>query len=440
MTGVGVDRKLNDGAVNANLGLAILETSGARIYWVLLGAVSTFLIARFLGPSGRGIYAAALAWNYLAYVLLHFSFAPVVVYLASGKPVVEWLPKVAGTILTLTGGVTLVTWLIVSMFFVANWPQDLLKLGAPVVASAFSMLPFLLWAENARSILIAAGLIRTANLAQILSVTFGFLSVVLLVAVLRLGVIAAICAMVLEQIAFFMLTFRVIHRKADHFRFDSATARLLIRSGGQLHLNSIGGFAFTYGPVLFLNHFRTAFETGIYHLAYQLMSGMQVIPGAISSVAYAEAAERGPAAAWKQHRRMLVWSVGLMAVLAALAGFIAPWVIRLAAGPAFMPAVSVFRILLISTVSMAFCTVLTSQWIVRGRFLSFATLTLVAGAVSILLNVLFTPTGGSSAAAWATVSAHAVLFAGNLVMAWFFEQENRSRVSHSAGAADPTRS
>src|SRR5206468_2032613 len=76
---------------------SVVETSGARVYWLILGLISTFITARYLGPEGRGLYAAAVSWAGLAYAVLHLSLAPVVVYVAAGRPSEAWLPNVAGT-------------------------------------------------------------------------------------------------------------------------------------------------------------------------------------------------------------------------------------------------------------------------------------------------------------------------------------------------------
>ena len=88
----------------------VLTTSGARAFNVAALLVATALTARALGPDGRGVIAAALAWVGLFTTVGHLSLSPVAVHGGRGPDRGGETGRIAGTLLALVAGMTLLGW------------------------------------------------------------------------------------------------------------------------------------------------------------------------------------------------------------------------------------------------------------------------------------------------------------------------------------------
>ena len=94
--------------------LQILHTGGASLVGVAASMISLFVTARYLGPAGRGVYAAAAAWVALAATFGSLSLGQVVIHHTASRPADDWVADVAGTCLAVALGVALVTWIVVA--------------------------------------------------------------------------------------------------------------------------------------------------------------------------------------------------------------------------------------------------------------------------------------------------------------------------------------
>src|SRR5213080_2155929 len=91
---------------------AITLPTATKAYWIVGAMIGTVITARFLGPQGRGVIAAATSWVALFVTFGHFSLANVIVYLLGGNERARLLPVVAGSVLALTAAMTLLGWIV----------------------------------------------------------------------------------------------------------------------------------------------------------------------------------------------------------------------------------------------------------------------------------------------------------------------------------------
>src|SRR4051794_11717677 len=94
---------------------AITLTSAAKAYWILGAMIATVITARFLGPQGRGVIAAASSWVALFVTFGHLSLQHVVVYLLGPSDRERNLPVVAGSVMAVTAGMALAGWGVAAM-------------------------------------------------------------------------------------------------------------------------------------------------------------------------------------------------------------------------------------------------------------------------------------------------------------------------------------
>jgi O-antigen/teichoic acid export membrane protein len=404
---------------------AVTLTSGTKAYWMIGAMIGTVITARFLGPQGRGVIAAATSWVALFVTFGHFSLANVIVYLLGGNERARLLPVVTGSVLALTAAMTLLGWAIAAAMYLLTAGRIFQHIAPPLLVLAFVGLPFLLWMENGNSLLIVLGDLKRLNFAQAAGTTIGLVLVTLAVGVWKGGVAAALAATLVSYAIVVGLGLTRIVAASRPLSVSRAMLHELLRGGVRLHLAAVSTFFFTNIAVILLNAFRPVAEAGFFQLAMQLTLAMQVVPMAIAVVAYSIVTRDGADGAWREHRALVLQTM-LYAAVAAVAAYVAaPIVVPLLAGRAFAPAVPIFRVMALSIFGMALAAVMAPQWVARGYFLRVSLLALFAAAVGIVGNYLLIPRYGMAAGAWVMVASYTIHFAGHAVFAVWIDRRAR---------------
>jgi O-antigen/teichoic acid export membrane protein len=404
----------------------VAQTSVAKVLWVLATLVTTAMTARYLGPTGRGVYVAAVSWVTTFSTLGYLSLSQVIVYLATGKKHEDWLPAIVGSLITILGTVAVLSWVIVVSLYLVSGGAAFKNLSGMHLLVAFAALPFLLWIENGNGILMAMGRLHVLNLAQVAGGVTAVLLTFLLLGPLHLSVSGGLVAFVIAQSVVVAISLGYVMRQAGTPRVEREATKVLLTGGAKVHLNAIGTYLFTQANIIIINNYVAPSQTAFYQLALQLVAGMQIIPLAVSTVAYSIVSRDGPDRAWPEHRKLLAQVLLLVLVLSIIAAFVAPFAVRLVFGAAFAPSVPLFRVLLLSTIGSTMAIVMAAQWIGRGLFLQSAVLTFVLGLLVAAANLYCVPRWGMSGAVWVTVAASGFSVLGNTIMALWIESRLRA--------------
>lgn len=393
-----------------SLWLNILETSGAKIYSLLIGIIFLFLTAHFLGPEGRGIIASVTAWVGLFAVFSGLSLGQVAQYHIQKKRKQEWLPDALGTLAFLSTILSLFGYLVAYIVYQASDGQAFRNIPVPALILGFIMLPFIMWEEYGSFLLSAADSLRAYNIAQIIGRTAGICAIVLLSLWGNLDVIGAISSLAGGQIILCLIAVWALWKLADHtMHVDKSMLKAFLDGAVKLHVNTIAAFLLGQVNILMLNHYGTKAEVGWYQLSFQMITIMLVIPQAVSLVLYSKMAEVGPDNLWPNQKKLILQVLSVMILLSCLAYLIAPAVITLLAGPAFEPSIKVFRLLLPAMIGMTIAALLANQWIGRGIFLTTTIMTLATAMVNIVINFYAIPEYGMMGAVWSMILSYAVL-------------------------------
>jgi O-antigen/teichoic acid export membrane protein len=400
-------------------------TSGTKAYWMIGAMIGTIITARFLGPEGRGVIAAATSWVALFVTFGHFSLSNVIIYLLGGDDRARLLPAVTGSVMALTVVTTLLGWTVAASMHLLTHGRIFQHIAPPVLAIAFAGLPLLLWMENGNSLLIVLGDLKRLNFAQAAGTTIGIALVTLAVGVWKGGVAAALSATLVSYVVVVGVGLTRILPASRPLQVSRQIVRELLGGAARLHLAAISTFFFTNIAVILLNQFRPVAEAGFFQLAMQLTMAMHVVPMSIAVVAFTIVTRDGADGAWREHRALILQTM-LYATAAAVAAFVmAPIVVPLLAGHAFQPAVPLFRVVELSIFGMSLSAVMAPQWIARGYFLRVALLYLFAALAGIIGNYLLIPRYGMAAAAWVMVASYTIQFVTNATFALWIERRAR---------------
>lgn len=412
----------------------VVHTSGARLYALGAGLIILAFTARYLGPEGRGIVVAAMAWVSMAAAFGSMSLGQVAVHFAVGKPPREWIPPTLGTLLSVLVAATVIAWAVVAIGYSMTEGHLFRNLTGAVLAVAFLSLPTLIWADYASSILVCLDDLKVANAAQVAGSSINAFLVVLLLDVTPAGVYAPLIAASAAGALTATITFRAIRRRGGGPRIDGRHSRTMMTGAVKLHANAVGTYFFTQASLLIVNHYRPAGETAFFALALQLLFVAQIAPNAAGLVAYTIVSKHGPDAAWHQQRLLLLQTLALTAALVVAGYILAPLAVTILAGAAFAPAVPLFRMMLPSLFGMTFSAIMASQWIGRGFFLLASVITLATGLINIIATFFAVRRFGLAGAAWATLVVYAIAVGGNGLMAlWVHRRTSHARVASEPG-------
>jgi O-antigen/teichoic acid export membrane protein len=368
----------------------ILETSSARALALMISLASLSVTARVLGPEGRGIIAGATTWINLLATLGSLSVGQVVIHRAAANRDLSWVRSAFGAGLLLVCGLSGIIWLgaLTAGYLVANMYGQLPWWALAVV---FAALPFAIWERFGSQLLICTGHLRFFNQRLILASLLGFLALIVVLVLFDWGVIGGLIVTVLSTV--------------------------LVSTLGIHRLWEVAGKS----GVLLVNYYRNPSEVGWYQLAVQMVTALMIVPQAVWVVLNEKIAGKGPDDIWPLQRRLLIQSTGLMMFIISVSYLMAPYAVLLIAGESFSPSIELFRIMLPSAFGMSLSYFMGTQWLGRGLFGQTALLTALFGAINLILNMVFIPKFGVSAAAWSMTIVYTIMVFTNLGMAAYVE-------------------
>jgi len=378
---------------------------------LLLGIGTSVILARVLGPEGRGIYALAILLPSLIVTFGNLGIGPATVYyVARGE---FRRQEILGNNVLLSvgiGGIGVLAGLIVVLFF----REKVFPGVAPgYLLLALVLVPVEVFFSYVRYVLLGAQRIKEFNYVQIAqSVLFlGFVALALLG--LKAGVNGAILAGLFSWVIVDALVFRLAKRVAGgiDFRPNSSYLKRATTYGVQVHLSNILTFLNYRVDMFLVNGFLGPAAVGLYAVGVELVERLWMISQAASTVLFPRVAAEKEEDRRKEFTplvaRTVLWTTALGALLLAL---FSRWIVLLLYSEAFLPAVSALQALLIGIVTLSAGRVLGNDIAGRGYPILNTYRGVVTVATNVALNLLWIPRYGIVGAAWASTASYTVSF------------------------------
>jgi O-antigen/teichoic acid export membrane protein len=381
-------------------------TVAATASTLLVNLATGILIARVLGPSGRGALTAVLAVPPVVAWVFEMGCVAAVTYHQARRPADA--PRLVGT------------WLVIC-----------LPLAIAGTVAGWLLLPHLLAAQSehtltlARLVMLALTITFVADLMNgvvlgdqdfgfynglrvlqplAVAVTFGTLWVVG-----ALTVSSAVAATVAVTAgATVALSFRVLRRHGLG-RPSRAIARTTLWYGVRAHSTSTAGIVNTRLDVMIIPAFLGAASVGLYSVATNVSWMVASVSASLGSIVFPAAAARGLEGRYTVVKSLYA-TLALAIVLAAAIAAIAGVAVRLVYGADFAGSVTPLRILLIGTVLYAAGSVACSGLYAVNRPFTAALAQFTAAAVTVAGLLLFLRSGGIEAAAIVSTVAYGLVF------------------------------
>jgi O-antigen/teichoic acid export membrane protein len=385
--------------------LRVLGSLGAQLLFVLCGAATTVIVARYTGTHGAGAYSVAVQIGTLVVVggglgidfgLIYFA-ARDRMRLSELAPVLLWFGLVWGAILAAIG-----------YAIGLGLSGSLLKgLGGALILAALAAVPFMLAVRYLRYFLLGRNQLLLFNAINVVLAVAWLIFVAIALALLSTGVNGAVWAFAAANIAAFIAAL-VLVPAALHLP-DLRTAPSLLRTlaafGLRAQLSTVLQFLSYRLDLFILNATAGLGAAGIYSVATLLAEAVWYIPNAIGLVlaprvaAGVEGDDDDSTAAIC--RATVLVSVAGALVIAALA----PLLVLVLFGSAFLSAVVPLWVLLPGVVAVGLDKPIASYQLGRGRPQISLYVALLATPVTVAAYVLLIPRYGIvGAAAGSTLS------------------------------------
>ncbi len=399
---------------------AILLTSGAQIGIQTVGLLTGILVARWLGPDGRGQLAAVISWaSMLAYV--GNLGLPVAFTYASAR-VPQLRHQLLGNGLLMAAA----QWLVLGLIGWLLLPMLLAKHGASLAHLAvfylWAYLPLNLLTLYANAIQQGSGQYARYNAVR-LSVPISYAMLLLVFwAMHRIDIDSVVLANILSNAMTFTLTMALalpslwkLARSVPDSWFGFANLRGNVRYGLSAQIGTLQPFSGLQMDVLVLTVLSSVHDLGLYMAALAGANLIRAQGYALGQVVLPEVAKQEQhSEQWRIIRRfmMIAATGGGVAFIVVL--FAAAPLLRIVYGEVFEPAAPILKILVAAGTVGAVYRILADGLRGMGRPGASTIAELVGVGVGVFGLAICVPRWGASGAAMSVLAASVASFAAGL--------------------------
>lgn len=380
---------------------------GTRVTAFFFAVAASFLMARLLGPDGRGVYGTVTTFVGMLFTFAQLGLPSAVTYFAGGGRSVASLRRAA---ILLTIGVS-VAFLAAAIALLPLFDRTIAQTATfSELLLGLAALPILLASGMAGGILYGRHATRNYNLIQLGQAVATLLGVVLFVGMLRLGVMGALLGYVLVNgLATTAVLLEVGRLQRRSPPGDPPVRyRELLGYSMRLYPASVTSYFNYRADVLLLNAFGIAAGSiGLYAVAVQFAELLFYVPDSIATIFYPTIA-----GAPREDADRLARSVTRFTVLVALVGSLALFPVAavtiLLILPQFVGSLLPLLILLPGVLSLSVSKVLAGYLSGLGRPGAATTAATTAMIVNLAINLVLIPLVGIAGAALASLVSYSL--------------------------------
>ena len=378
-------------------------TLGAKVAVLLVGTLSTVVVARALGPAGRGTVAVAYA---MTLMLVQFGSLGLVAanpYFTAREPEARgrivansiWLALGLGAVLVAVG------------LAVKAWLPGLVEgVGTAELAVALAGVPAALAMFFLQSVLLGEGRMVAYNAVELGQGLVTLLALVVGLWVLDLGVLGALGIMVAGLFGSALVYLILLRGDLSRLRPDPGLAREMLRYGFRIYVAALLAFLVIRVDLLLVNAYLGTAQAGLYSVVAAIGEGVVLLPTVVGLNLFPRVARSGGHELSAEVFRSMAVVFGSFCLASIpLAG---P-AIRLLFGSGFAPAVELYYWLLPGLFSLGMLTILSHHFAGRGFPLEAVVVWVIGLGVNLAINVAFLANEGVYVAALASSVAYTLL-------------------------------
>jgi O-antigen/teichoic acid export membrane protein len=401
----------------------VAETFVTRILSIGVGLIISVIVARILGPEGRGLYAVAVTIGAMGVQFGNLGLhASNTYYVARDRSL---LPGLVGNTIVVSFafgslGIAL-TW--ITFFF---WP-NLAPVHDALLILSLIYVPFGLAYLLLQNLLLGLQEVSSYNKIELATKILGvsllgtivFLTEVTVEKVFLAGLVTLIISFVW---AFWQLKFYLVMAPAPSL----ALFRETIYYGLKAYLAAFFTFLVIRVDLLMVKYILGAEQTGYYSIAVNMADMVYMLPVITGTILFPKlAAITSQSEKWVLTRRVALFLALLILILASGVALLAEPVIELLFGKVFVPAVPAFRWLMPGIFVLSVNTIFMNFFASIGMPLITVYSPMIALVINIMLNMKLIPLYGIVGASFSSVVAYSMMMILSLIFI-YKERVNRS--------------
>jgi O-antigen/teichoic acid export membrane protein len=420
------------GILRSDFAQKVAETFGTRIFLIVINAVNTILIARQLGPEGRGQYAVAIAVSAIAAQALTLGLQTANTYfVARDKSLLGPLTSnslAIGIAVTVIGGAAAIFFALVPG--AAPIPTELMTLAIATVPPTLLVL-------NLRYLLLGVHEVRAYNMIDLVSGVAGMamtLTLALTGAATPASLLGVAIAMALIALG---VAVRGLRPYLD--RLPRPSGELLKSSsayGFRVYLTTAFGLLVLKSDLLVVQVEDGSEASGLYSVASSIADLLWILPSVVGAILFPRlSALPASPERWRLTLRTTAGTMVAFVPILVVTAAVAPVAIRIMFGSDFEPAAASLRILC-GAILFYGATSIFSQFLAARGFPWIVVAIWAAGfAVNLVLNLLLVPPLGIEGAALASLISYAFVFGAILLTSVRAAADDRIQSAEAAQGA-----
>ena len=411
----------------------VVETYFTQILRVGLGLAMTILVARILGPRGRGLYAVALAIGALGVQLGNFGL---------GSSNIYYVSKSRNLLSVLLGNALLVSFLIggggvLALGIVFSIWTGLAPLHGMLLTLALVAIPFCLAYYLMQSLLLGVLDIRGYNKIEIANKVLAVALVVLLWGLKLISVEWMLSGFVLAQIVTFVWILRRVGFLAAPAKlaFSLQLLREHVGLAFRAYLVLLFSFLVVRVDLLMVQYILGAEQAGQYSIAASMADYVLMLPAVTANILFPKLSGMRDMRDKMRLMKKAGIIIGLLVLpLIILSAVLARPLVRLLFGAAYLPAAQAFIWLMPGIFFVAVETVAVQFLNSLGYPASVVFTWLICTLVNVGLNLWLIPAYGIVGA---SINSSLTYILGSLLIFWIIFQTGR-RTPVGGTATAPT--
>lgn len=393
-----------------------------QILSLVLGLITSIIVARSLGVEARGVYAVLVLIPTILLIFFNSGVQVAIIYhvaraerdlgemIRSNVALTTWLSLLG----TGVGGILIL--LTRHLLF-----QDI---GTPLLLISLFILPISMYKDNLNAVFRGLQDFRSFNLIEIAPQVGIFALTIVFVGVLHMGIAGAVAAILGGRIIGLVMALWLLRK--DHMppkllslSVNRPYARELFQHGKYVYISNISAFLNYRVDIVMLTLLSTSRSVGIYDVAVTLVERLWSLSDALSLVLLPRIASLSQDNARRQSltplvTRYLFW---INVIVGILLSVFAEWFILLVYGAEFRESATALRLLTPGIVTWGMATILAQDVTGRGKPQLNAAAAVAAAVLNFSINLLLIPMWDYNGAAVTTTLSYT---AYALILGWSF--------------------
>jgi O-antigen/teichoic acid export membrane protein len=382
------------------------------------GFVSGILLARWLGPMGRGQLAAAMLWPLVIGIVISFGLHHAFVYAVG----VGWAKPARLQRLGFKFTLLVAIPAMLIYWFLSPWILSKQFPNQEWIPGIFSLyIPLSIYAGFLFSIYQGSGDFSRWNIARVFRSGAWTFAVIGLAVVSSLTVLKLLVVQIAILIILAIYLYSRLGRLAERDKGEgTAPPRVIFKYGFAIYLSGVAYTVNQQLDQLLLSIWVIPADLGQYVAAATLASVLMVIPVSVGPIGFSKIARasREPVEQRRHVKFAFVWT-GVLLVPAALCLMIlAPWLTGILYGPAYVQSAQLLRILAPASIFLGMGIMLADVLRGLGKPM-YATYGAIAGAVVTIVGLALTlQRFGTWGAAWVSFTAYTTMMLIQCYFLW----------------------